>query len=141
MSKPFSQDLYDQNDLGAKSKIIDWLQTNGITAWENPDQYGIDLLGTGPRGNYQFEVEVKHNWSGPDFPFATVHFSARKDKFASDNPNNFFVMLNHEHTHALIVPGRALVSGKRVIKSTKYTQDEQFIEIPVAGCRLSRISD
>lgn len=141
MSKPFSQDLYDQNDQKAKARIIDWLQTNGITAWENPDQYGIDLLGTGPRGSYQFEVEVKHNWSGPDFPFATVHFSARKDKFASDNPNNFFVMLNHEHTHALIVPGRSLVSGKRVIKSTKYTQGEQFIEIPVAGCRLSRIGN
>lgn len=138
MSKPFSQDLYNQDDH-AKLKVITWLEAHGITAWVNPDQYGIDLLGTGPRGNYQIEVEVKHNWSGPEFPFATVHFSARKDKFASDDLNNFFVMLNDEQTHALIVPGRALVSGKRVTKATKYTQAEDFIEIPANSCRLSRI--
>lgn len=136
MSKPFSQELYDRDDK-AKHKVIDWLSRHGIDAHVNPDQYGIDLIGSGPRGKYEIEVEVKHNWSGDTFPFSTVHFSARKDKFASDNPNNFFIMLNHEQTHAMIVTGKAILNGERVTKQTIYTQAEDFIAVPANSCRIT----
>ena len=79
MKKPFSSKLYNAND-NAKIIIKKWLESKGIKAWINPDDYGIDIL----TDNYQFEVEVKHNWLGDKFPFGSVHFPQRKIKFAKE---------------------------------------------------------
>jgi hypothetical protein len=138
-SKPFDLELYNQDDK-AKLLVIDWMAKHGIKSWVNPDTYGIDLLGQGPKGDYEVEVEVKHNWRGPIFPFDTVHFSARKNKFAKNSPNNLFVMLNDGLTHALIVPGKALIEGKRVVKNTVYTKAESFIQVDVSKCNLCEVS-
>ena len=128
MKKPFSQEHYDQDD-GAKFQIIDWLTKEGYTAWVNPDQYGIDLLGTRWGRQFQFEVEVKHNWKGINFPYSLVHFSARKRKFVSLDVETWFVMLNHERTHALFIDGEHFMASPSVMKNTKYTDHEEFVEI------------
>lgn len=127
--KPFSEELYAQDDL-AKFVVIDWLKTIGITAWVNPDNYGIDLLGERGAESFQIEVEVKHNWSGRIFPFDTLHFSARKLKFLDAKATVKFITLNHEWSHLAIVDGEDLGSSPIVKKKTKYTDEEEFIEIP-----------
>ena len=128
--KPFDQSLYDRDDA-AKYFVIDWLKTLGIEARVNPDDYGIDLLGTGPLGNYEIEVEVKQNWSGKSFPFETLHYSARKTKFLKDGVNLRFVTLNKEWTYAAVVSGEQLASAQVIKKNTIYTTDESFLEIPI----------
>lgn len=134
MRKPFSPELYAQDD-DAKSLVINYLTSQDWEVWVNPDQYGIDLLAIDPFGDeIQLEVEVKHNWSGPTFGFPGVHFSARKLKFAS--PTSIFVMLNHERTHALMVHGVDFLESPVVTKSTIYTKNEEFVEVPVAKCKF-----
>lgn len=136
--KAFDKDLYDRDD-NAKHIVIEWLQTLGVTAWVNPDQYGIDLLGTGELGDYQIEVEVKQNWSGERFPFKTIHYSARKLKFIVPNTNLRFVTLNKEWTHACVVHGEALEQAKKIEKNTRYTTEESFLEIPISKTRIYEI--
>ena len=138
MSKPFDLELYSQDDK-AKLLVIDWMKSYGIETYVNPDQYGIDLLGTGPKGKYQIEVEVKHNWSGPTFPFDTVHFAGRKQKFVVNHERCKFVMLNHDLTHALMVDGTILAAAKIVNKRTIYTASENFIEVPISSCKIWRL--
>ena len=130
--KPFSQELYDIND-DAKNLVIKWLGVNGVEAWVNPDQYGIDLLSD----EKKYEVEVKHNWRGESFPFRDVHFPIRKLKFA--NKNSVFVMLNHERTHALLVDGQTFLDAPQVVKDTIYTKGEKFVEIQVADCNVVKV--
>lgn len=130
--KPFDKDLYDEND-DAKELVIKWLAANGIEARVNPDQYGIDLLSK----TKKYEVEVKHNWTGAVFPYDEVHFPMRKLKFATEDA--VFVMLNHERTHALLVPGNVIKFSPRVTKSTKYTQNEKFIEVLVSKCEFVQL--
>lgn len=127
--KKFDQDLYNRND-DAKHVVIKWLSTQGYDAHVNPDDYGIDLLAFNPETRYecQFEVEVKHNWSGPSFPFDTIHIPARKLKFVS--PTAYFVMLNHERTHLLLFRSERLANAPIVTKTTTYTAREEFVEIP-----------
>lgn len=129
--KPFDPELYAKDDL-AKFIVIDWLAGIGITAWVNPDDYGIDLLGERGSESFMIEVEVKHNWSGRIFPFNSIHYSARKLKFLDSKATVKFITLNHEWSHLAIVDGDDLGAGQIVKKKTKYTQEEEFIEIPLS---------
>jgi hypothetical protein len=139
--KPFSPKLYAEDDV-AKDQVIEWLQSQDWKAWANPDQYGIDVLAVDPYGDeFKFEVEVKHNWKGPRFGFDGVHFSARKRKFASADYFTKFIMLNHERTHALIVEGVDFVASPVITKSTIYTENEQFVEVPVSKCTFIKFEE
>ena len=130
-TKPFDRTLYNRDD-DAKDDVIAWVARRyGYHLYVNPDQYGIDLLCD---NGWSFEVEVKHNWRGNKFPYQEVHFSARKLKFA--NRRSIFVMLNSERTRGLLVAGDVVRRSKIVRKATKYTADEQFIEVPVRLCEL-----
>jgi hypothetical protein len=134
--KPFSTSLYDTND-SAKDIFIKWLTSQEIEAWVNPDQYGIDVLSKNKAGiEHAWEVEVKHNWKGAKFPFDSLHYSNRKQKFLKNPKSVSFVTFNSERTHMLISKGVDLAAAEVVVKDTIYTEGEKFIEIPVDKCRL-----
>lgn len=134
MAKPFDRSLYAA-DNPAVIDAIEWLERQGWSARVNPDTFGIDVLAEAPDGeHWEIEVEVKHNWTGPVFPFDTVHFSARKTKFAY--ANSLFIMFNHDRSAALAVKGAVVAKCPQVVKKTIYTQSEAFIEVPYAFCRM-----
>ena len=130
MSKVFSQEHYEQDDW-AKYQIIEWLESKGYEAWVNPDKFGIDILATRWGRQFAFEVEVKHNWRGKYFPYEQIHFSARKRKFVALDVETWFVMLNHERTHALLIDGEHILSAPIANKDTKYSQNEAFVEVDI----------
>lgn len=137
--KPFNPDLYDTDD-NAKDQWIAFLKSMSWTAWVNPDQYGIDVLSVDPDGNErQYEVEVKHNWRGPKFKYETLHYSDRKRKFLNNPEKTFFVTMNHNRTHALVVGGLELLHSPTIIKDTIYTNNEKFIEVSINDCSLLQI--
>jgi hypothetical protein len=70
------------------------------------------------------------------FPFDTIHFSNRKRKFATGDKLTWFVMLNDERTHALMISGDKFLSAVVVEKDTIYSTNEQFVAIPVAHGKL-----
>lgn len=129
MYKPFSQELYDRDDA-AKEFVIDFFTKRyGFLVYVNPDQYGIDLIVENERGTFELEVEVKHNWKGKVFPFKTIHFAARKLKFAKNPENVNFIMLNHEWTYGLVIDGETFASSPIITKDTIYTKNERFVEV------------
>lgn len=136
MTKPFSEKLYKADD-NAKHQVLKWLKRNKYDARVNPNQYGVDLLANKDGENYCFEVEVKHNWDTPTFPFSHVHFSARKKKFVA--PNTYFTMLNHPRNRILLVDFEALSTAPIISKDTIYTKGESFIEVDVNKCAIYKI--
>jgi hypothetical protein len=136
VSKPFDSKLYDLDDK-AKHQVSAILESNHWEAWVNPDKYGIDLLALDPNGiEYQVEVEVKHNWTGDQFPYATLHFAERKRKFIDSDRLTLFVTVNHDKTHALVAFDEALSEAAVIVKDTSYTTQEKFLEISVSSCEL-----
>jgi hypothetical protein len=136
--KPFDLDLYNADD-NAKDLVIQWLRTYGYNVDVNPDQYGIDLIGTDNTGRQiAVEVEVKHHWKGSHFPFRTVHVSARKQKFV--RPNAYLVMVNHERTHVLTLDYETLSQARLVTKPTVYTTDEQFLQVDVEMAKIRKLN-
>lgn len=133
VAKPFDEGLYAADNPAVGDAII-WLRSQGWQARVNPDTYGIDVLAESPEGeHWEIEVEVKHNWQGPKFPYQTVHFSGRKIKFAY--ANSLFIMFNHDRSAALAVRGSVVAKCPQVTKRTIYTNFESFIEVPYAYCR------
>lgn len=133
--KPFDQATFNADD-NAKHLIIDLFQHWNITMKVNGDQYGIDLIGKeNDTGAFiAAEVEVKHNWRGPHFPFDTVHYAARKIKFleiASTDRHVYFCTVNDDRTHCLILCATSIEQCKLVRKQTSVTNSEWFIEIPL----------
>lgn len=137
-SKPFDRKLYDADD-SAKWQIIEWLRSQGADADLNPDKFGIDILTDWGMPDTGIEVEVKHNWRGPVFPFKTVHFASRKFKFLKGHEMVYFAMLNHERTHVLLVDGEEFKSV--VTKDTIYTQGETFFEVPIEKCKIVKLEE
>jgi len=130
VNKPFSQQHYDEDDW-AKYQIIEWLESKGYEAWVNPDKFGIDILATRWGRQFAFEVEVKHNWRNKYFPYEQIHFSARKRKFVALDVETWFVMLNHERTHALLIDGEHILAAPIANKDTKYSQNEAFVSVDI----------
>ena len=128
--KPFSQDLYDADD-NAKELVLQWLHRyHGHLNWRvNPDQYGVDLVCD---TDWTMEVEVRHLFKGMKFPYDVVHLPWRKSKFNKDGA--FFVIVNHERTHALVIDSHSVAAASTVWKDTKYTFRERFLAIPLHEC-------
>jgi hypothetical protein len=129
MMKPFDQDLFDADD-NAKHQAIEYLETQGLIMRVNPDPYGIDLIGELDGQPRSYEIEVKRSWSGDHFQFHTVHIAARKIKFAK--PEARFLMFNLERTHAFLITGDDVARSPIITKSTKYTEAEDFISVPLS---------
>jgi hypothetical protein len=135
--KPFDLALYDADD-NAKEQVIQWLNGYGYSMEVNSNQYGIDLVGFDNNGKaVTVEVEVKHHWTGPAFPFPTVHVSARKRKFFA--PDSYLVMVNHDRTHCLTLNYETLSWGRLITKPTIYTVNEQFVEVPVDKAKIRKL--
>lgn len=139
-SKPFDQQHYDADD-SAKYLVIDWLKRRNYDARVNDDPFGVDVIAERGTQQYHIEVEVKHAWSGSRFPFPTLHYSARKIKFARLDVPTFFTTLNDERTHMLVVSARRLLESSVITKQTIYTSSERFVSIPIAFARLRSLID
>lgn len=139
MSKPFDQALYDKDDA-AKNFVIDFFTKRyGFLVYVNPDQYGIDLIVENERGTFELEVEVKHNWKGKRFPFPTIHFAARKIKFAENPEHVHFITLNDDWTYGILIDGETFASSRVITKNTIYTKNEKFVEVPVSKGTLLKL--
>jgi len=139
--KPFSEALYNTDD-SAKDQLVAYLIKRGYEAWVNPNDYGIDVCAIKDGEKYYFEVEVKHNWKGKDFPFDTLHYADRKLKFlksAAQRKNTWFVTLNHQRKYAVTVNGEILINCQVVKKDTIYTKGEGFIQVPVEATYLIKV--
>lgn len=138
MRKKFSQSLYDRDDF-AKELVIQFLIQNNFRAWVNEDQYGIDVIAERDDDRWEIEVEVKHNWKGKDFPYDSVHFAARKKKFVKPSKFNVFWMLNDDWSYALLIDGLQMSEAPTIVKDTIYTENEEFIAVPIAQAELVRM--
>lgn len=134
--KPFDQHTYATDD-NAKQLVMDLFRHWGCTIGVNADDYGIDLVGRDPDGNvFGVEVEVKHNWHGPTFPFTTIHYAARKTKFIDSMHEMWFCTVNDDRTHCLLLSPSELDNIKLVRKQTSVTSTEWFLEFPIHLARI-----
>lgn len=93
----FRQDDYDKfNDTSIK-KVCDYLIEKGFSVPDKEEDYDIDIIAYKNNVQYRIEVEVrtKLNWnSEKDFPYSTVSFLGRKEKYSKSNIFWYFLVSN-----------------------------------------------
>jgi hypothetical protein len=124
--KKFDKALYEKNDSIAREAAKKFFEAQGVTAVDNPDKYGVDLLlDTGSC----VEVEVKHTWKD-EFKFDTLQIPARKEKFAK--LGCVFMVFNSNITKAFIVHGAVVLdSPKKEVYNKYVAKGEMFFQVPV----------
>jgi hypothetical protein len=128
----WSQQRHDES-IWAQDLFVDILNyKTERNAKVNDNIYGIDVV----TDEYDFEVEIKHNWVGREFIYDTMHYAARKRKFIT--PRSFFVTFNSDATRYFITHSSALKDQNVIMKDTKYSTLEPFIVVPV---RLGHFND
>jgi len=134
MRKPFSKKLHEDNDFMAKKAVLNWLLKQGRHFYENPDQYGIDLIET--RGDEVLcgvEVECRHNWNREQFPYETIHVPERKLKFAELPFETYYCAVNEAATHCFWVNMTKLEDLKPMEIPNKFLSSmELFYDIPIS---------
>ena len=127
--KPFDKTLHSRHDYAAKNAVMEWLEGDGWTVYENPDKYGVDLLAYRDGRELMIEVEIKRAWN-VKFPFKSLHIPKRKEKFIK--PNTIFMVLNDSLTQAYAIHAEALNMCVTIEKNTSLTREpDQFFEIPL----------
>ena len=128
----WSQQRHDES-IWAQDLFVDILNyKTERNAKVNDNIYGIDVV----TDEYDFEVEIKHNWVGSEFIYDTMHYAARKRKFIT--PRSFFVTFNSDATRYFITHSSALKDQNIIMKDTKFSTLEPFIVVPV---RLGHFND
>ena len=69
MRKKFDRTLHKEHDKKARMRTMEFMQIKGYEVWENPNEYGQDLIAEGSKGKFFVECEVKTVWRGDTFPF------------------------------------------------------------------------
>lgn len=93
----FRQDDYNKyNDVSIK-KVCDYLIKKDFSVPDKDEDYDIDIIAYKNNIEYRIEVEVrtKLNWtSEKDYPFDTVSFLGRKEKYSKPNMFWYFLVSN-----------------------------------------------
>lgn len=133
MRKKFDKDLHAKHDKSAKEVAIKLLKKLGVKAVEPPRKTDVDLhVYQGEDHIYNVEVEVKNVWSGHDFPYESVQFPHRKEKYAKLDKPTIFLMFNKQLDCYLAVTGKDLLASPVAMVRNKYVKfGENFFQVPL----------
>lgn len=96
--------LYDEPARKMGKKVVPKVCENISVIEDNPDPYGVDLIGYDKDGNIvaYIEVECSQSWVGEKFPWTNLSFLGRKNKYLTDKKYQgaefYFVMFNQDFT-------------------------------------------
>lgn len=134
VTKPFSQDLYDQYNEPVINQVTFNLHIKDHMILLNSDRYDVDLAILDTKGKVKGYIEVEYHgkyWKS-EFPFPTVHFLGRKTKYAGDHV--YYVMTNFDGSNAVMIPFNQLVTHKKVLVTNMYVDGESMYNVSRADC-------
>lgn len=139
MRKKFDRTLHKEHDKKARMRTMEFMQIKGYEVWENPNEYGQDLIAEGSKGKFFVECEVKTVWRGDTFPFDSLQLPERKSKFFT-KPTLFFIW-NNELSCAMMFKSDHVKDLHPVEVPNKYVSSgELFYQIPLDRTKTVRMS-
>lgn len=101
-NKPFSQSLFDSNDMPARQAIQNYFQiVKNISFVANSNRFDVDLVNTAR--NIGLELECRAKWNGEHYPYQFVNVLRRKKALfdGSHDLANYLFILNSTFDKAI----------------------------------------
>jgi hypothetical protein len=123
INKKFNKESHAANDKPAKDLVIRFLQSKGLDAIENPNDYGIDIMVS------RYEVERREIWIN-SFPFKTVHIPARKAKFLKYSI--VYAIVNKDFNKIMLCTSEVIRQYDKVeVPNKSVPRGEYFYDVPI----------
>ncbi len=143
--KPFSNELFRDNDSRAIEAVTNYLCKQGEFASRNKEKYQPDIVVYGSAGFQKasyVEVEVKRVWRNdqPEFPWDSVQIPERKLKYLRKRLEVEFWVLRSDLQYAVVVPGIVVGASPLVeVPNKLVSTGEKFVQIPLNQCTLVQL--
>ena len=133
-TKQFDQSLHDRYDDPGRQVVKSYFSSKlKITAKDNPNLYGVDLLLYKNETLVGYaEVEVRNNWTTDAFPYDTLNVPYRKKKLLENDLPTFFFSVNSIKTRMFCCKAEDILECEIKENPNKYVKsDEYFYKVPV----------
>lgn len=141
-TKQFDQILHNQYDNAGREVVKSYFSSKlKITAKDNPNLYGVDLILYKDNKMVGYaEVEVRNNWKTDAFPYDTLNVPYRKKKLLENDLPTFFFSVNHIKTRMFCCKAEDILECEIKENPNKYVKsDEYFYKVPVSRLKIIRI--
>ena len=129
--KKFNKENHKANDKPAKDLVIKFLQSKGLDAIENPNDYGIDVMVS------RYEVERRTIWKDK-FPFKTVHIPSRKSKFLKYNI--MYAVVNKDFDKIMLCKSSTIRKYKQIeVPNKSVPKGEYFYDVPIEEWSIYKV--
>jgi len=129
--KKFNKENHKANDKPAKDLVIKFLQSKGLDAIENPNDYGIDVMVS------RYEVERRIIWKDK-FPFKTVHIPSRKSKFLKYNI--MYAVVNKDFDKIMLCKSSTIRKYKQIeVPNKSVPKGEYFYDVPIEEWSIYKV--
>jgi hypothetical protein len=135
--KPFSKDLYDENDFKSKEVAKEFLESTGFYSMLNPleeqkekyKEHDFEIFLINPFTKITVEVERKKVWtkSGKWQGWNSIDVPYRK----KDSKSNLFIMINKNFDTLAITNMKNILNADVYQKKTIYTNEESFFKVDI----------
>jgi len=126
--KPFSVDTHASHDASGKQTVLKLLRQLGIEAEENPDRYGVDILGKSVDNTW--EVEKRPKWVD-EWPYLTVHVPNRKEKFLQ--PSMIYAVVNRDLNKVMFCSSTIISECEQIeVPNKEVESGEYFYDVPLS---------
>jgi hypothetical protein len=137
IKKPFSKELYEQNDEIGIQIVIHFLKKKGIRAIKNPNKYAVDLIIYKEQKIGYGEVEVRHSWDSEKFKYNTLNIPLRKKKLLENDLTTYLFAINKNKTKMYVIKDDAILASPIEENKNKYIKEkEYFYKVDLVNCKL-----
>jgi len=135
--KPFNVNTYASHDDSGKQTVLKLLSQLGIEAEENPDRYGVDILGKSVDNIW--EVEKRPLWVD-EWPFSTVHIPNRKEKFL--HPSMIYSVVNRDLNKVMFCSSTIISGCEQVeVPNKEVESGEYFYDVPLSEWQVYNVEE
>ncbi len=136
-AKPYSEELHDEYRW-TEDEIHNKIDLDNYNLIDNPEKKGIDKLIVDSNGNVEggIDVESHGKYWHDEFPFSSVHFLVRKEKFVSDEMKNYYILVNDDMTDCCMMSMNELIKYRKIRNkvSTEGKRTDIFWDVPNDDC-------
>ena len=136
--KPFSPALFKQyNNLGINT-AVHFLNQMGFKEVNRDEAYkSHDVIVERDGKKYLVEAEVTEKWTRTAFPYVNMSVPYRK----KDSNADYYVRVNAHGNALFFCPMKEVLASPVITKSTTYTMNEMFFNVPVSTLTLYYLED